>query len=76
MIKVSHSFEVHSNESACRKSGRLGLEQVTCHNMKIIVQTTGGDASLLNDKSEIPNNTLVISTRALLMNSSHKKEPW
>ena len=26
--KVPHSFEVHSNESACRKSGRLGLEQV------------------------------------------------
>ena len=25
---VPHSFEVHSNESACRKSGRLGLEQV------------------------------------------------
>ena len=25
-----HSFEVHSNESACRKSGRLGMEQVTC----------------------------------------------
>ena len=23
-----HSFEVHSNESACRNSGRLGLEQV------------------------------------------------
>ena len=23
-----HSFEVHSNESAYRKSGRLGLEQV------------------------------------------------
>ena len=23
------SFEVHSNESACRKSGRLGLEQVS-----------------------------------------------
>ena len=22
------SFEVHSNESACRKSGRLGMEQV------------------------------------------------
>ena len=22
-----HSFEVHSNESACGKSGRLGLEQ-------------------------------------------------
>ena len=26
--KVMHSFEVHSNESACRKSGYLWLEQV------------------------------------------------
>ena len=25
-----HSFEVHSNESACRKKVRLGLEQVSC----------------------------------------------
>ena len=24
-----HNFEVHSNESTCRKSGRLGLEQVS-----------------------------------------------
>ena len=32
LIKVMHSFEVHSNESACRKSGRLGLEQVTSTN--------------------------------------------
>ena len=23
-----HNFEVHSNESACRNSGRLGLDQV------------------------------------------------
>ena len=23
-----HSFEVHSNESACRKNGCLGMEQV------------------------------------------------
>ena len=23
-----HSFEVHSDESVCRKSGRLGMEQV------------------------------------------------
>ena len=29
-----HSFEVHSNESACRKSGRLGLEQVIDNVMK------------------------------------------
>ena len=26
--KFMHGFEVHSNESACRKSGRLGLDQV------------------------------------------------
>ena len=26
--KLMHSFEVHSNESACRKSGLIGLEQV------------------------------------------------
>ena len=26
--KKPHSFEVHSNESACRNSGRLGMEQV------------------------------------------------
>ena len=25
-----HSFEVHSNESACRKNVRFGLEQVLC----------------------------------------------
>ena len=24
-----HSFEVHSNESACRKSGSLGMDQVS-----------------------------------------------
>ena len=27
--KLMHSFELHSNESACRKVGRLGLEKVT-----------------------------------------------
>ena len=30
MRKVPHSFEVHSNESACRKKVCLGLEQVEC----------------------------------------------
>ena len=33
------------------------------HNMNIIVQTTGGDASSLNGKSEISNKTLAIITR-------------
>ena len=30
MRKVTHSFEVRSNESSCRNRGRLGLEQVMC----------------------------------------------
>ena len=27
-MKLMHSFGMHSNEIACRKSGRFGLEQV------------------------------------------------
>ena len=44
--------------------------------MNIIVQTTGGDASSLNGKSESPNKTLDNITRDLFLNSSHKKELW
>ena len=39
----------------------------TCHNMNIVVQTTGGDAYSLNGKIEIPNNNIDTITRALLM---------
>ena len=46
----------------------------TCHNMNILVQTTGGDASSLNGKSESPNKTLDNITRAIFLNSSHNKE--
>ena len=42
--------------------------------MNIIVKTTGADASSLNGKSESPNETLADITRALFMNSNHKKE--
>ena len=38
----------------------------TCHNMNIIVQTTGWNASSLNGKIESPNNTFANTTRALL----------
>ena len=38
-----------------------------CHNMNIIVHTTGGYASSLNGKNEIPNKTLANITRALLL---------
>ena len=46
----------------------------TCHNINITVQTTGGDASSLNGEGEIPNITLANITRALLLNSSHRRE--
>ena len=45
----------------------------TCHNMNIIVQTTGGDDSSLNGKSESPNKTLANTTISLVLNSSHNK---
>ena len=45
----------------------------TCHNMNIIVKTTGVDAYSLNGNSDISNNTLSNITIALLLNSSHKK---
>ena len=48
----------------------------TCHNMNIIFQTKIVDASSLNGKIESPNKTLADITRALLLNSSHKKELW
>ena len=46
----------------------------TCHNMNIIVQTTGGDEYSLNGKSEIQNKILKNIIRDLILNSSHKKE--
>ena len=46
----------------------------TCQNINIIVHTTGGDTSSLNGKSESPNKTLANITRAIILNSSHKKE--
>ena len=48
----------------------------TCHNMNIIVQNTGGDASSLNGKNEIPKKTLDNITRYILLNLRHKKEHW
>ena len=54
--------------------GRYSEFMKTCHNMNIIVQNTGGDTYSLNGKCEIPSKTLNNITRALLQNSSHKKE--
>ena len=44
--------------------------------MGILVQTAGGYIFYLNGKSEIPNDILDNITRALLLNSSQKKEIW
>ena len=49
--KVPHRFEVHSNESACRKSGRLGLEQVMNKmnekiESKIILEVTESEGAI------------------------------
>ena len=48
----------------------------TCHNIIILFQTTGGDASYINGKSESYDNTLANITRYLLLKSIHKKEHW
>ena len=37
-----HSFEVQSNESACRKSGRLGLDQVRSQKFIRFTSMDGG----------------------------------
>ena len=44
-----------------------------CHNINIIVKTTGEDAYSLNGKIESHNKTLSNITRTLLLNSSNKK---
>ena len=48
----------------------------TCHNMNIIVQTTGGDESSLNGKSESSNKTPANTTIDILLKSIHMKELW
>ena len=47
-----------------------------CHKMNIVVQTAGGDAYTINGKIESTNKKLSNIKRALLLNSSHKKELW
>ena len=45
----------------------------TCHNMKIIAQDTGGDASSLNGKIKSTNKKLANITISLLLKLIHKK---
>ena len=35
-----HSFDVHSNESACRKKVCLGLEKSSCRTRESSIETT------------------------------------
>ena len=48
----------------------------TCNNMNIILQTTVGDTSSINDKSGILNKTLAHIIRAVILNLSNNKELW
>ena len=59
-----------------RELARTSEPIKTCHNMNIIVQTTGGDTSSLNGKSESHNKALSNIKIAIVLNSSHKKESW
>ena len=54
-----------------RALARYSESMSTCHNMNIIVQTTGGYASSLNRKSEILNKTLDSIKISFLLNSSN-----
>ena len=56
-----HSFEVHSNESACRKSDRLGLEQV------ISGWSVYLEGALISVKSSMQKTVALLVTDAELM---------
>ena len=45
----------------------------TCHYINIVVQTTGGDSSSLNGKSESSNKTFANITIVIILNSIHNK---
>ena len=45
-----------------------------CHNINIIVKTTGGDASYISGKIESTNNKTANITIYLILNSINKKE--
>ena len=51
-----HSFEMHSNESACRKNVRLGLEQVVCCLILTIFKY-----SLIHSFSMVSSNTITMN---------------
>ena len=59
-----HSFEVHSNESVCRKKVRLGLEQVIGHMSPVydfLTPHTHGPPLFLSAPTTLPMNGIVVS---------------
>ena len=63
-IRVDEGGELSRSSESMKK----------CHNMNIIVQTIGVDASNINGSIEIPNKTLANITIYIPLNSIHKKE--
>ena len=70
--KKSAFIRVDEYESIARSSEFMK----TCHNMNIIVKTTGGYESSLNGKTKTPNKNLANITIFILLSSSHKKKLW
>ena len=63
---------VYEDVALVKSSGFIN----TCHNINIIVQTTGGYGSSLNGKNEIPTKTLANITISIILDSIYKKELW
>ena len=76
--KIMHSFEVHSNENACRKSGCLGLDQF----LRGIIQvnpscTTDGNCMRVEEmeskllkldlKIEKTSNAIIMKCRLIML---------
>ena len=62
-------IQVHEDEALARSYEFMKIS----HNMSVMVQTTGRDASSLNGNSENPNKANDNITRYLLLNLSHKE---
>ena len=56
--KLMHSFEVHSNESVCRKSGRLGLKHIKGY-VLATVKVVGGNRTHTHTNTKVrdPNKS-------------------
>ena len=62
-----HSFEVHSNESGCRKSDRLGLEQVIVVSYMNYINMEGSNKSRGDQDNTEGNNSFYNGARKKML---------